>query len=184
MGSSIVISKLSSFRLETQRLAIRPVLKTDLDSIYLIHKEPIVNRFVPYQTWLSFSDAEDWYARVKRRRKDTAEQFVIIRKDDDTLLGTCIVFVHPSDHESFELGYVLAKQHWGSGYMLEALNEFVPAIAKKLKLNHLFAVIQTENTPSLKLIAKLGFRESHRKQDDDKEMIYLLRRFDSPMPNL
>lgn len=178
-----MISKLYSFRLETQRLAIRPVLKTDLESVYLIHKEPIVNRYVPYQTWLSFSDAEAWYARVKRRRKATAEQFVIIRKGDDTLLGTCIIFVHPSDSASLELGYVLAKQHWGSGYMLEALHAFVPAIAENLKLNRLFAVIQSGNAPSLKLIAKLGFHESQRKQDGDKEMIYFVRRFDSPKPS-
>lgn len=177
MGSLSVISKLSSFRLETQRLSIRPALNADIQSVYLIHKDPIVNRYLPYQTWYSLADAQAWYARVERRRNDIAEQFVITVKGSDTLVGTCIVFVQESDSANFELGYVLAKQHWGNGYMLEALREFVPAIAEKLKLTCLFAVIQSDNDESLALIAKLDFSESCRKHEGDKELIYFVRRF-------
>lgn len=172
-----MIAKLSHFQLETERLSIRPALESDLQSVYLIHKEPIVNRYLPYHTWDSFADAQAWYARVERRRKDIAEQFVIMLKGSDTLIGTCIVFVQESDSEDFELGYVLAKQHWGKGYMFEALNEFVPAIAASLKLSRLYAVIQSDNAQSLALIAKLGFCESGRKREGDKQLIYFVRRF-------
>jgi ribosomal-protein-alanine N-acetyltransferase len=182
MGSSRVIAKLSDFRLETERLSIRPALKADIQSVYLIHKEPIVNRYLPYQTWHSFADAEAWYARVERRRKDIAEQFVITIKGGETLVGTCIVFVQESDNTKFELGYVLAKECWGNGYMLEALREFVPAIAVKLELTCLFAVIQTDNAESLALIAKLGFCESCRKHEGDKQLIHFVRRFNSVKP--
>ncbi|MFT6406654.1 MAG: ribosomal-protein-alanine N-acetyltransferase [Arenicella sp.] len=182
MGSLRVISKLKSLHLETQRLVIRPVLETDLESVYLIHKEPIVNRYVPYQTWLSFADAQAWYARVERRRKDTAEQFVILSKANSELLGTCIVFVHQSDNASFELGYVLAKTAWGHGYMCEALAEFIPAVAERLTLTSLMAVIEADNLRSIKLIGKLGFFESHRKQQGETQMIYFLRRFEPAKP--
>ena len=182
MGSLRVIAKLSDFRLETERLSIRPALESDLQSVYLIHKEPIINRYLPYHTWDSFADAQAWYARVERRRQDVAEQFVIMRKGSDTLIGTCIVFVHEPDSENFELGYVLAKQHWGKGYMYEALNEFVPAIAASLKVSRLYAVIQSDNAQSLALIARLGFCESDRKREGDKQLIYFVRQFNSAEP--
>ncbi|MBL4671827.1 MAG: GNAT family N-acetyltransferase [Arenicella sp.] len=178
-----MIVKLSQVRLDTERLSIRPALKADIQSVYLIHKEPIVNRYLPYQTWHSLADAEAWYARVESRRKDIAEQFVITVKGSDTLIGTCIVFVQESDSANLELGYVLARQHWGNGYMLEALREFVPAIAEMLKLNCLFAVIQSNNTESLALIAKLGFCESYRKHESDKELICFVRRFNRAESN-
>lgn len=177
-----MIAKLSHFQLETERLLIRPALETDLRSVYLIHKEPIVNRYLPYHTWDSFADAQAWYARVERRRKDIAEQFVIMLKGSDTLIGTCIVFVQESDSANFELGYALAKQQWGKGYMFEALDKFVPAIADTLKLNCLFAVIQSDNILSLELIAKLDFCESCRKHDGDKELIYFVRTFNRTEP--
>ena len=179
MASSRVITKLKNLRLETERLLIRPALKADLESVYLIHKEPIVNRYIPYQTWLGLSDAQAWYARVERRRKDIAEQFVILNKADETLVGTCIVFVHSSDSAPFELGYVLAKNCWGQGIMLEALAEFIPMVAGRLNLQSLVAVIQAENRPSVKLITKLRFNESQRQFDGETEMIYFLRQFKS-----
>ena len=179
MASSRVKTKIKNLRLETERLLIRPALKADLESVYLIHKEPIVNRYIPYQTWLGLSDAQAWYARVERRRKDIAEQFVILNKADETLVGTCIVFVHSSDSAPFELGYVLAKNCWGQGIMLEALAEFIPMVAGRLNLQSLVAVIQAENRPSVKLITKLRFNESQRQFDGETEMIYFLRQFKS-----
>lgn len=174
-----MIAKLSSFRLETDRLAIRPVIQTDLEPVYAIHSEKQVNQYLPYETWQSWSDALAWYERVEKRRgEEDAEQFVIINKSDGVLLGTCIVFIHGADSESLELGYVLAKPHWGKGYMLEALSEFVPVLAKRLNLTKLMAVIESKNASSLKLISKLGFSELRQSRVDDIDFIYFSRKFD------
>jgi RimJ/RimL family protein N-acetyltransferase len=150
-----------------------------MESVYAIHVDEDINRYLPYHTWVSWDDAVAWYARVEKRRGDEiAEQFVIINKDDGVLVGTCIAFIHEPDGTSLEFGYVLAKPHWGKGYMLEALNCFVPALAKQLELTRLLAVIQSENSNSIKLVGKLGFDEISREHKDDIDLIYFSRQFD------
>ncbi len=178
MESLNVISQLSDFQLETQRLQIRPVIKADLMAIHQIHSDEQVNRYLPYQTWLSWDDARAWYARVlMRRRQEHAEQFVILRKHDDALIGSCIVFIHEFDSENLELGYVLARQFWGNGYMFEALETFVPVVTEFISRPTMYAVIESENTSSRKLISKLGFEQSHQKQEDDIRLVYYQRNF-------
>ena len=153
-------------------------MKADLESVYAIHADEQINRYLPYQTWLSWDDALAWYTRVEKRRvEQNAEQFVVINKHDGVLLGTCIAFIHEPDGTSLEFGYVLAKPYWGKGYMFEALESLVPAVAKKLNLNRLLAVIQRENARSIKLVSKLGFTEVRQERKDDIDLIYFSRQF-------
>lgn len=173
-----MIAKLSSLRLETDRLNIRSAVQTDLESVYAIHAEEQVNQYLPYKTWRSWDDALAWYERVEKRRgEEDAEQFVILNKNDGVLLGTCIVFIHEAHSESLELGYVLAKPHWGKGYMLEALSEFVPAVANRLNIRQLLAVIQTENMSSIELAGKLGFHELRREREGATDLFVFSRDF-------
>jgi ribosomal-protein-alanine N-acetyltransferase len=173
-----VITKLCDFHLETERLVIRPAVQTDIKSVYQIHIDEETNRYLPYITWRSWSDALAWYARVEKRRGEgVAEQFVIINKGDSVLVGTCIVFIHEPDDTNLELGYALSKAHWGKGIMFEALNTFVPAVAKVLSLSRLLAIIQRENASSIKLIGKLGFAEISQEREDDNDLIFFCRQF-------
>lgn len=179
-----MIRQLASFTLTTERLRIRPVEKIDLESIYHIHSDHQVNQYLPYQTWRTWDDARIWYARVlMRRRQELAQQFVIVRNEDSTLIGSCIVFIHEFDSDNLELGYVLGRAHWGQGYMHEALNDFVPTIAGALQLEKMYAIIDTRNRASRKLIRKLGFTETHHESDqqDDKkvELAHYRRDFNS-----
>lgn len=154
-----MIEQLSDLNIETKRLRIRRVEDNDVKAIYPIHSEPLVNRFLPYDTWTTWEDAKHWYARVlERRRIGEAEQFVIETKQSPRIIGTCIAFSYCADTRSLEFGYVLGIENWNQGYMFEAMSAFVPAVQQRLQLKQLLARVTAENLASLALLKKLAFR--------------------------
>jgi len=171
-----VIKRLAGLNVDTERLVIRVAEKDDLKSIYSIHIDDEVNRYLPYDTWLSWDDALKWYQRVEDRRAlGDAEQFIIVRKRDQQIVGTCIVFDFDSDDQSCEFGYVLNRQYWNRGYMLEATQEFVQSLMSQAEINSIRAVVQANNTASLKLLQKLSFEVIYTEpaEDNSKSAVYL-----------
>lgn len=162
-----MINKLSSLSLVSERLLIRPVEQADLEAVYSIHVDEQVNQFLPYDTWTQWSDALAWLERVETRRTIAeAEQFVIRKRCGQQLVGTCIVFDFDASDQSFELGYVLHRDHWGNGYMLEACQALVDELLSMSELEAVRAVVKTENKSSLNLLSKLGFELIYSDSDE------------------
>ena len=149
---------LAKLYLETERLLIRPAEEADLESIYQIHADDEVNRYLPYDTWLSRNDASDWYKRVQRRRQQNdAEQFVVIHAINQKIVGTCTVFDFDVSDFSCELGYVLNRLCWNRGFMFEAMKALTEYLLSQDSITSVRAVVEAKNTSSLKLLKKLGF---------------------------
>lgn len=65
-------------------------------------------------------------------------------------------------HGAFEhgmVGYKLGQHNCHNGYMYEALSLLIPLLCKELRLHRLEAYVQPDNTPSIRLLTKLGFVE-------------------------
>ena len=152
------LRKLAYLTAKTERLDIRPVTEADLASVFEIHRQDEVNQFLPYETWQDMQDAQAWYEVVKERRdSDSAEQFVLFHGAQ--LVGSMIFFSYNPNQRECELGYVLNKPFWGQGFMLEALHEMLPSVAKLLNLEHFVATIEAENIASIKLLSRIGFSQ-------------------------
>jgi len=158
MGSLNVIETLSKLVLETERLSIRAVEENDLEAISEIHMDDQVNHYLPYKTWTCWNDALKWYDNVEdRRANNDAEQFVIVRKNDLSIVGTCIVFNFKLLDHSCEIGYVLNRAYWQHGYMLEAMSSFTSELMSHPNVRSLRAVVNSQNKSSLRLLSKLKF---------------------------
>lgn len=57
------------------------------------------------------------------------------------------------------LGYKLGQNACHHGYMSEALSCLIPVILNELGLHRIEAYVQPGNTPSIKLLSRLGFQE-------------------------
>lgn len=187
MGSSSVTLHspcLGIQRLETQRLVIRLATKADLEAVFSIHADEEVNRYIPYETWLSPDDAIKWYERVQKRRiENDAEQFVVVRKRDRKIIGTCIAFDFDQGDQSCEFGYVLNRADWNRGYMIEAMLALIDGLISQPAINAVRAVVQGENVSSLKLLDKLGFKVVHTEKinpGSDGEFCIRYHRLSSP----
>jgi RimJ/RimL family protein N-acetyltransferase len=77
----------------------------------------------------------------------------VIRKQDDEPIG--MVEVRIERHKA-SLGYVLARAHWGSGYMTEAVAAVVEWLINQAEIYRVWAVCDIENRRSARVMEKVG----------------------------
>jgi 8-oxo-dGTP diphosphatase len=104
--------------------------------------------------------------------------FVARRRDDGGFVG--MIGVHRDESgRAAEFGYWLAVPQWGQGYATEAGRAVVGFAVGTLGLDRLEADVQLENAASMRVLAKLGFRESgtRRKESEARGRAYDVREF-------
>jgi RimJ/RimL family protein N-acetyltransferase len=110
--------------LETKRLRLRKPVLQDAEEIFRKYvRDPEVTRYLTRWSNASVDETRD-VIRGHQKAWDEGKSFhwVIVRKEDDRLLGTITARV--TDHK-WELGYVLARSYWGRGYMTEAVKKML-----------------------------------------------------------
>ena len=80
--------------------------------------------------------------------------YVITRKEDGELLG--MIEVRPNRHRA-NLGYVLARAHWGHGFMPEAIAALVKITLRHPTIYRMEATCDVENKASARALEKSGF---------------------------
>jgi [ribosomal protein S5]-alanine N-acetyltransferase len=144
--------------IETKRLIIRLVEKSDLADLLVVNSDDEVTRYLPYASWKDIADAEAWFERaMTRHAKAESWQFVITLRESGRAIGTCLLFHFNDESARAELGYALGKPHWGAGYMLEATRAFIAFAFEHMHLRRIEAEIDPRNTASSKLLERLGF---------------------------
>ncbi len=144
--------------IETPRLKLRLVRETDLTDLMAVNGDDLVTRHLPYATWQSMADAQAWFERMQRlQAPGTAQQCVVIRKEDHRVIGSCLLFRYEEGSARAELGYVLGRAHWGQGLMREALSGLIAHAFSDLALRRLEAEVNPANHASVKLLERLGF---------------------------
>jgi len=92
-------------------------------------------------------------------RKRLGFRWIITLKGDGRPIGTLGFYKWaPSRSYQAEMGYDLAKEHWGKGIMSEAMNAVVSFGFEKMELNRIEVFIMPRNKRSIKMIKNLGFR--------------------------
>ncbi len=147
-------------RLRTPRLALDIIERSDLPGVFRIYSDAEIMRFWSYAPWQSFEQAEAWYARIEgyHAEGDTL-QFVIKRLPELEVIGVCTLFKIDSNNRRAEIGYALARDAWGQGYMHEALTALVDYGFNQLGLHRIEADIDPLNTQSAASLERLGFTE-------------------------
>ncbi|WP_326608932.1 GNAT family N-acetyltransferase [Streptomyces scopuliridis] len=113
------------------------------------------------QRWLSARDStlEAFEIYLKRFEQPTHEGFVTCSRDTSAIIGGVnINNIVRGTIRSGTLGYSAYASTTGRGYMTEGLGLVMHLAFGKLELHGLEANIQPENTPSLSLVKRLGFR--------------------------
>ena len=144
--------------MESTRLILRRVDKNDLTALLDVHSLDEVTRFLPYATWKNISDAEAWYERILMyHAQNKARHFVVVNKEENLVIGFCLLFeFNPSDARA-EIGFVLGRRYWGQGFMREALFLFLSQVFEKTPWRRIEAQADSRNVPSDRLLRALGF---------------------------
>jgi RimJ/RimL family protein N-acetyltransferase len=161
--------------IETERLAIRAVEERDLVALLSVNGDEAVTRYLSYQSWKSVEDGAAWLERMRKiEASGTAVQLVVVERTSGHAVGTCLLFRHEEASARAELGYALGHQHWGKGYMREALSSLIAHAFSVQALRRLEAEVNPVNSASCRLLEELGFKKEGllRKRWLEKGVVY------------
>jgi len=157
-------------RLATARLVLRPLTLDDLDALFAIGKDPEVVRYTGRPPEASIDDTRTRHERIATSLDDgSGIRWGIVR--DGEVVGTAGIFRWDPKHQQAQLGYDLARAHWGQGLMTEALGAVLDDAFVRFELHRVDAHVDPDNVASTRVLAKLGFvaegrtRESFRFPD-------------------
>ena len=144
--------------LSTRRLSMRPIRDVDAEPLLAIFSNPRVMRYGSTPAWDSIEKAIDKIARNDRgMAAGESVCLAMFRRDDRRFLGTADLFHMDPQSRRAELGYTLAEEVWGQGYMNEALSALLDHAFSEFVLNRLEADIDPRNTASKNCLTRLGF---------------------------
>ncbi|MEU4191227.1 GNAT family N-acetyltransferase [Kribbella sp. NPDC026611] len=89
----------------------------------------------------------------------------IERKDTGEFIGYCGLTVGQATFDEPELAYELAQRFHGHGYATEAARAVLEA-ATQTGRHRLWATVREWNTPSFRVLEKLGFHRTDRVDED------------------
>jgi len=148
----------------TERLVLRRFRQSDVDAFVAYRNDPEVAR---YQSWDPVTEAE---ARTLIARESEREiglpgrgiQIAIERKDTGDTIGDLYLQLDALEPRQAELGYTLARDQQGNGFATEAVSCLLDHVFRGLQLHRIIAYTDCDNTPSIALLERLGFRrEGH-----------------------
>lgn len=158
-----------SFHLETERLILRPWAESDAEELRVLH-----------------SERGKGTSTVERARTVIAEQLTatattgiallaVQRRDEGDFIGYCGLIIGRSTLEEPEIAYELFQHAHGRGYATEAAGAVLDAAAATGR-QRLWATVGAWNTPSFRVLEKLGFERDHVSTDDSGgEVVWLAR---------
>jgi len=145
--------------IETSRTRLRWISEDDTDAFYAIYSNPEVMR---YWSTPPLPD-RDAASKLIKEIHGLFERRMILKwgialRSDDQLIGSITLFNLSFPHRRAEIGYALAREYWGHGYMNEALMALLKYAFETLDLHRIEADVDPRNTASIKTVERLGFQ--------------------------
>ncbi len=139
-------------QLKTERLTVRLPKPEDVNSYIKIRNSDYVRRYNP----MGFLTPEQAKAEIGRGD----DRVMMVERHDGALIGT--IFIQP-DHvrlwdKSVDMSFFLGEEFSAQGYMREAVNAVLGYIFGEKGMECVTVRAFAENTSSVKLIEKLGFK--------------------------
>lgn len=150
----------------TDRLKLRRLTMADAPSFLAIFSDAEVMRYWSSPPLTGIEQASEKVAGiVAHYASGDLFQLGIIRKTDGRLIGTCTLHQIHLQNRRAEIGYALGREHWGQGYMQEALTAMIDHAFGPLRLHRLEADIDPRNEASARSLERMGFqREGHLRE--------------------
>ena len=140
----------------TERLLLRPGWAEDAAALTAaIGDREIARNLTRVPFPYLQADAE---AFLTLRHDPLRPRFLICLRDSNRIVGG----IGLSGDAEAELGYWIAREHWGRGYATEAGSAVMAMADVSLRLPRITARRATDNSRSANVLRKLGFRSTGR----------------------
>ena len=141
--------------IRTERLLLRPFRLTDADDVYAYASDPEWAPYLPIPSPYEYKHAETHVAMSFLVSWDTHPTFAVSL--EDTVIGTVQIRMN-ADNVTSELGYSIARKHWGKGLMVEAVAAVINWAFEEFDLVKVSARADIQNKQSWRVMEKLGMK--------------------------
>lgn len=159
--------------IRTERLLLRRATWEDLAAVHRLFSEPRAMRYWSRPEHETLEETRQWLRFLVEPAADSMD--FLVEKDGE-VIGKAGAWALP------EVGFLLHPDHWGKGLAFEAMAAVIAHVeSEHPALSALTAEVDPRNAASLRLLSRLGFRETHRAErtllwkDEWCDSIYLAR---------
>lgn len=141
------------------RLQLRWLEADDLEDLYAVFSDPDVMRFWSHAAWPHRDEASIYLEAIQRGfEQGSLFQWGIALRGDNRVIGTVTLYAIDHAQGRAEIGFALARGHWGRRYAREALTVLLEHAFGTLGLRRIEADVDPRNQPSLRTLEAIGFR--------------------------
>lgn len=141
--------------IRTKRLLLRHARLDDAAEMHKILSNAAAMRYWSSPPHSDFAQTQAWIADMVAAAQNASEDFII--EIDGRVAGKVGAYKLP------EFGYILHPDFWGRGLATEAVSAFLGHVWRtRPDITKLNTDIDPRNTASVRLVEKLGFRETGR----------------------
>jgi RimJ/RimL family protein N-acetyltransferase len=158
--------------LRTPRLVLRRPRSDDVAAMHAIMRDPLAMRYwstLPHET---VAETEAWIAKtIDAINAGKCDDFFV--EHEGLLIGKAGLWSRN------EIGFLFSPSVWGKGYAREALQAVIDRAFRERGHEEIQAEADTRNERCLRLLARLGFRETRRAErtwhigDEWSDSVYL-----------
>ncbi len=144
----------------TERLLLRNYKPEDWERIHLYAADP---EFSKYELWgpNTLDDSHKFVTEMIQQASVNPRyqfNFAVCLKESNLLIGGCGLRRETESSQVANLGWAIYPEFQNKGYATEAANALLEFGFQELKLAVIYATCDTRNTPSYKVMEKLGMK--------------------------
>ena len=142
--------------LRTERLLMREFRDEDHEPFAALLGDPEVSKALGHDEPITPADAWREMAMLSGHwQLKGFGHWVLEALDTGEVLGRAGLF-YPPDWPALEVGWTLAREHWGKGYATEAARAACIWAHEALGARHIISLIQASNSRSIRVAERLG----------------------------
>ena len=144
-------------RIETERLVLRLPVPADAEAIFSSYaQDGEVTRYMIWSPHKNIEETRRFVVGCIAEWEGVARfPYVITIKESGALVGMIEIRL-----ENFraDVGYLLAREHWGKGLMSEALSTIVEWALRQESIYRVWALCDADNAASARVLEKAGMQ--------------------------
>lgn len=164
--TAVRVASFAAFLLTGERIRLRRFEDRDAPALFALYADTDVMRYWNHAPWRSLDQAVDAIAEARADYSSGASLHCAIElRATGALIGCCALYAFDGQHHSASVGYMLGREHWGRGYVGEALRLLLDFGFDACGLNRVEAEVSRDNTGSRAALVRLGFLHEGRMRE-------------------
>jgi len=155
--------------LETKRLRLEPLREAHARELFPLYQDARIFRFIPQDPPASVELLEARCRLLEKRLSGDGREvwlnWVVRAKDTQRAMGRLEATVR--EDATAGIAYELSPLYWGAGYATEGCVRILDVLFTAYAVDEVNALVDTRNTSSIRLLERLGFSRTARRDRAD-----------------